>query len=140
MARRRILEPATPADDVASWAATAPKKEEPKSAKKKNDAIPIPHDYATEVSFLAAAVKSTALVRKYAGRLPPDHFLVRDNSEAWAALVDLARQAIEYDPDVVRKLHGDRIANHLIAVSSAREGREMANVDWHVQTIIWDRA
>ena len=100
----------------------------------------IPVDPVNEVAIIAAAIRDTDLLDKLLRRLMPDQFMLRENREAWAALGEVRRKGLELDRASVIAVAGEHVADYLTSIAAVSEEPSKANVEWHVQNLLWDNA
>lgn len=101
--------------------------------------VKIPHDAANECALVAAGAVDAELLKHLVRKIRPDHFVARENAEAWAALTEMHRRGLAYDPVVLEKTWGLELAQHVAACVEARPDPP-ENLDWHVATLMWDSA
>lgn len=122
MARRMVTPPTGPRGPVAD----------------PGEKVVIPHDPVNEVAVLSAALRDQDVLDGLLRRILPDHFLARENREAWVALGEVRRRQLKADDAAVRAVAGDAVAQYLVEVISGVEPAE--NLEWHVQNLLWDSA
>lgn len=107
-------------------------------AEEKAERVIIPFDPVNEVALVAAALSDSAVLDSLLRRLLPDHFLARENREAWTALGELRRRGLYVDQSSLAAVSGDAVAAYVEGVREA--GGVHGNVEWHVQNLLWDAA
>lgn len=100
--------------------------------------VVIPHDPVNEAAVIGAALCDVEKLDELLRKLLPDHFLARENREAWAALGELRRRGLNLDDSSLRAIAGDQIADYLAAIHN--DGPRVENVGWHVGNLFWDSA
>lgn len=128
MGRRRLVDAPAPRETPTG----------PRGPVDPGEKVVIPHDPVNEGAILAAVLADQRLLDQLLRRLLPDHFLVRENREAWAALGEVRRRGLDFDYPSVRAISGDAVADYLEGVELA--GMPAGNIEWHVQNLLWDAA
>lgn len=97
-------------------------------------------DPVNEQVVIAAALVDEAARKGLLRRLTPDHFQITQHRAIWAALQEMDRRRLSYDPATIHRLAGDKFELEYLA--NLMEGRPEAppNLQWHVDTLNWDRA
>lgn len=105
------------------------------------DTVRIPHDAVNEQIVLHAAAVDRGVREKLALRIPlPDFFLVREHQDLWRGLLEIARQKLDYSPDVLRQFSGGKAnVEYLEELVEVRGSRPTPNIGHHVDTLEWDR-
>jgi replicative DNA helicase len=100
----------------------------------------IPYDSINEMVVLAAALASgEAGRRQLLARVPLDHFLVDENRAAWVALKEMQRRGLAFDVATLQQVAGEKVRASMVEqLMEARPGVP-ANLDWHVESLAWDR-
>jgi len=107
-------------------------------AKEKPEDVRIPFDPINEQIVLAAAATDPEARAKLVKTFRPDHFLVEAHRPLWAAMQELERRRLDYEPAVLQRL-GSGDVNYLEKLVQARpEAPAGANLDHHVATMHWD--
>jgi replicative DNA helicase len=113
---------------------SAPKKEEPKE-------VVVRHDPVNEQVVFAAALVDKTVRDKLADRLQPDHFLVPMHKTGWKGVQELHHRKLEFDAATFQQIVGSDSfdVNYLAQLVDARPYAP-ANLEFHVETLLWDKA
>lgn len=95
-------------------------------------------DSVNEQVILAAALVDDALRKDLVRRLAPECFLTPPHPSAWAALRELDRKNLAYDPAAIRRIAPDVDVNYLASLEQARPDPP-SNIEWHVDALLWDK-
>lgn len=102
--------------------------------------IVIPHDPVTEQVIISAALVADEEVRaKLLDRIPADTFFVDEYRACWAALGEMRRRSLEYDPATLHRLAGDKVRVAHIAELMTLRPEVPANLEQYVDWLFWDR-
>lgn len=100
----------------------------------------VPYDPINETVVLAAALVADEPTRnKLLMRVQPDHFLVDENRAAWVALKEAQRQKLAFDLATLQKLAGEKVRISLLEQLMEARPEVPQNLDWHVDSLLWDR-
>lgn len=125
-----------------SEASADPKVERAEKRERKIESVKIPVDPVNEVVLLAAAIVLLGQEPDAAAqllRIPADSFFGKGHAEAWAALQELLRRKLAYDPATVRQLAPGVDTDTLDQYVQARP-EPPPNLSHHVDRVKWDRA
>jgi replicative DNA helicase len=101
--------------------------------------VVIPHDVVNEQVILAAAVADwDGEAGKLLDRLQPDTFLHEDHRAAWAALQEMRRRKLQYDPATLKQYLTKADPGYLQKLVSMRPDAP-ANLGHHLDGLLWDR-
>lgn len=99
--------------------------------------VTIPVDPVTEQVILAAAFVDAEARILLLRRLVSDHFAAPKHAALWAALAELVRRGLEFDPAVLRQIDPDADVDYVAQLMEARPELP-PNLEHHVQTLLWD--
>lgn len=115
--------------------------ESQRSEPKKFEKVIIPHDAGNECYVIGIAASDPAVLASFAKKLVPDHFVATENREAWVALTEINRRKIEVTHASIAVAASAKIADYVFAlIETARASQSRKNLDWHVETLMWDAA
>lgn len=101
--------------------------------------VRVPHDTVNEQVLIAAVIRDES-ARRYLDTVPAASFFGEGHAEVWAALQEMRRRKLDYDPRTLRSIGGrgidlQRIRNLVDECPDAPP-----NLRHHVDTLQWDRA
>ncbi len=101
--------------------------------------LKIEFDPVNEQVVLAAAIVDDDARARLVSFLLPDHFQDKRHRAIWAAVRELQRRGMQYDPATLQKVGSDVDADYLrlLTESNAEAPR---NLDFHVEMLLWDHA
>ncbi len=121
-----------PSKMMGKGAASPPRRVEPPQK------VIVQHDTVSEGYVIAACALDAATRKKYIHQLYADHFQAREHADAWAAIVELERQHLDYDEATIESIAGEVPARTIARlVLSAPDAAK--NVAHHVRNLVWDR-
>lgn len=77
--------------------------------------------------------------RRLVRKVRPDHFLVRENREAWTAIEEVTRSGLEMEFGTIERLASTEVAQYVRGLVEVYADANK-NVDWHVANLMWDAA
>lgn len=106
----------------------------------KGEAIKIPMPQpVSEIVIIAAALVSHETRTRLVKIFTPDSFFAKGHSEAWAAICELERKGLAYDPLTVQQISGGRVdTNYLDDMVKQRPELPM-NLAHHIDVMKHDR-
>jgi replicative DNA helicase len=113
--------------------------EAPEEPKKDLPKLVLPHDSANEAAIVAASFLFEDVRSQVIGRLVPDHFQQREHRELWQAFQEAKRRQLQLDLALVEQMAGGECARYLAELSELRPDPPK-NLNFHVQTVLWDYA
>ncbi len=117
--------------------------EEKEKRAPKVESVKIPVDAVNEVVLIAAAIVLLGSDVDAAAkllRIPSDSFFGKGHSEAWAALQELSRLGLAYDPATVRQVSSGQVDTDLLDGYVRERPALPPNLNHHVERVKWDRA
>lgn len=109
-----------------------------KSQASPSQVVRVPHDPINEVVLLAAVMVDER-ARRYLDTIPADSFYGKGHAAAWAALQELRRQGLDYDPATLRQVAGDRVDVESLGEYLEERPRPPPNLKHHARMVEWDR-
>lgn len=108
---------------------------------KKPERLVIPHDAANECHVVGVAASDPTVLSSLAKKLVPDNFIARENREAWVALTELNRKKIDVNFASIEIVASNAVANYVMNLAEiATSSTSRHNLEWHIQTLLWDAA
>lgn len=104
----------------------------------RGEAVNIRYDTTNEVVVIAAVVHSPEYRKAYLG-LPADYFFGPGHADMWIALQELYRRGLEYTPEAVHTLSGDKVDSARLDEYVRSRPAPPANLAHHVSTLSWDK-
>lgn len=102
--------------------------------------VVVTFDVVNEQCIIAAACVDDAARRRLVQLIPqPDAFLATENRAAWAALLELERRGLGFDPAVIQQIAGDTVDVAYLTMLAEQRPEVPPNLDFHVDQLHWDR-
>jgi replicative DNA helicase len=96
-------------------------------------------DTTNEQVVIAAALVDPEARLQLARKLQPDHFLLEEHRVTWAVVQEMVRRKLDYDPATFQTLAAGRVETSYIASLTSIRPELPANLDFHVEGLLWDR-
>ena len=112
----------------------------PRPAPTKAETIKIPMPQpVSEIVVIGAALVDLEARARLVKVFTPDGFFAKGHSEAWAAICELERKGLAYDPLTVQQISNGRVDTNYL--DSIIEQRPVVppNLDHHIAAMRWDR-
>lgn len=98
----------------------------------------VPHDTINEGVVIAAAIVSEEARSQFLRTIPVDGFYGQGHAEIWAALQELDRKGLSYDPATLRSIDPKVDTTYLASLLKSRP-KAPPNLRHHVARLNWDR-
>jgi replicative DNA helicase len=96
-------------------------------------------DAVNELVVIAAALVDQEQRAKLTSILPPDSFYAQGHPEAWAAITEMERKGLHYDPATIRQISGGSVDTDYLDTLIAQRPAVPPNLAHHVEMLRWDR-
>jgi replicative DNA helicase len=141
-ARTAANDPPAPLERAPSPATPPPAATKPtaRHAQVKAEAIKLPMpDPVNEIVIIAAALVSHEVRARLVKALPVDSFFAKGHPEAWAAICELDRRGLAYDPMTVRQISNNKVDTNYLDDIIRMRPELPPNLDHHIEVMRWDR-
>lgn len=100
--------------------------------------LPMP-DPVNEIVIIGAALVSLEARARLVKILPPDSFFAKTHPEAWAAICELERRGLAYDPLTVKQISGGKVDTNYLDDIIKQRPVVPPNLEHHIEVMKWDR-
>lgn len=101
--------------------------------------VKIAVDTTNEVVIITAVITDEKSRKRYLN-IPSDYFHGPAHAEIWTALQELYRRGLEYNPETMRTLAGDKFDVAVLTDYLAARPDAPVNLKHHVDNLRWDKA
>jgi replicative DNA helicase len=101
--------------------------------------IAVPNDVVNEQVLLAAMLVDEGTCDRILKAVPIDAFYAKEHRALVAALAEMRRRKLSYDPATLARIAGDSVDPRLVEQLGAARPDIPANLDAHVTWALWDQ-
>src|SRR5512147_2631193 len=98
----------------------------------------VPHDPINEQALISAALVDPEARAKLVKILPADGFYAKGHPALWAAVVELERRKLSFEPAALKQISPDVDVAYVRSLVAHRDVKP-ANLAFHVECFLWDR-
>lgn len=104
----------------------------------KADVVRIIFDTTNEIVVMGSVVNDEKARKKYIN-LPSDYFHGPGHAEMWAGIQELFQRGLEYDPETMRTIVGDKFDVDKLDAIVKQTPTPPANLSHHISLLRWDK-
>ncbi len=100
--------------------------------------IAVPHDPVNEMAVLGAMLVDAEIADRLLPLCPADAFYTEEHAAIREAIAEARRRKLALDPDVLARIYPEAEALRMEKIAASRPDVP-ENLDYHVETLLWDR-